>query len=283
MRNKKVGCTLSMMAWGGIAVGVLVVLVLLIMTVFTVPAGYVGVVTRFGAVHHVAYPGLGFKIPLVDGLVRMDTRTQKDQVDAAAASLDLQTVTSTIAVNYHLDPAFAVAVYQSIGPAYADTVVAPAIQNVWKASTSQYTAQQLIQNREQVRQAAEGSLKSQLDVYHVIVDNFQIVNFDFSAEFNAAIEAKQVAQQQVETAKQNLAKAEVDAQSVVAAAQGQADAQKVLREGGSLSPEYLQFLALQKWDGHLPVVTGGAAPFIDVSGFTAASTTSTTPAPTPTP
>jgi regulator of protease activity HflC (stomatin/prohibitin superfamily) len=198
----------------------------------------------------------------------MDVRTQKDQTDATADSIDLQAVTSTIAVNYNLDPQYASQVYSSVGTDYADILIAPAIQNIFKATTAQFTAEQLIDQREAVRSKAEASLKSQLAQYHVIVLNFNIVNFNFSDQFNQAIEAKQVAQQQVETAKQLLAKAQVDAQTAVAQAQGQADAQKALKDAGSLTPEYLEFLAIQKWDGHLPtVVTGGATPFIDLSQF----------------
>ena len=248
-------------------VAFLVVLVFAFMTVYTVPAGSVGVVTRWGAVQRVENPGLHIKVPIAEGIVRMNVRTQKDQVDAAAASKDLQAVSSTIAVNYHLDGLYAVQVYQNVGNNYADVVVAPAIQNVFKAATAQYTAEQLIQNRETVRQAAETQLKSQLAPYHVIVENFNIVNFDFSQAFNDAIEAKQVAQQQVETSKQKLAQAQVDAQTALAQAQGQANAQKALKDSGSLTPEYLEYLMLNKWDGRLPSVTGGSSPFNDVTGL----------------
>ncbi|HUH98819.1 MAG TPA: prohibitin family protein [Anaerolineales bacterium] len=241
---------------------------LVYLSVYTVPAGFVGVVTRFGAVQRIVQPGFGTKIPFIEDVVKMDVRTQKDQTDATAASSDLQQVTSTIAVNYNLDPAYASTVYQSVGTDYADILIAPAIQNIFKATTAQFTAEQLIDQREQVRASAEAALKTQLIQYHVLVLNFNIVNFNFSDQFNQAIEAKQVAQQQVETAKQLLAKAQVDAQTAVAQAQGQADAQKALKDAGSLTPEYLEFLAIQKWDGRLPaVVTGGTTPFIDLSQF----------------
>ncbi len=197
----------------------------------------------------------------------MDVRTLKDQVDVAAASKDLQTVTSTVAVNYHLDGQYAAAVYQSVGMHYQDVLIAPAVQNIFKATTAKYTAEELITKREQVRLDSEKALETQLLAYHVIVENFNIVNFDFSPEFNAAIEAKQVAQQQVETAKQLLAKAQIEAQTAVAQAQGQADAQAALKNTGALTPEYLEYLALTKWNGVLPIVTSGT-PFIDVTGFT---------------
>lgn len=251
----------------GCIVAVIILVVLIMGTVYTVPAGSVGVVTRWSAVNRVVQPGLGIKWPLAENIVQMDVRTQKDQVEAAAASKDLQHVTSTIAVNYHLDGRYAVQVYQNVGINYQDILIAPAIQNIFKATTAGYTAEELITRREEVRIQAEGTLKDQLAVYHVIVENFNIVNFDFSEEFNAAIEAKQVAQQQVETAKQKLAQAQVDAETAKAQAQGQADAQATLKNTGALSPEYLQYLALTKWDGHLPAVTGSVTPFIDVSQF----------------
>jgi prohibitin 2 len=246
----------------------LIGIVVLLFTFFIVPAGSVGVVTRFGAVNRVAYPGMGMKIPLVEWVVRMDVRTQKDEVATSAASRDLQVVTSTIAVNYHLDGQYAVDVYQNIGRRYTDIVIAPAIQNVFKATTAKFTAEQLITNREAVRIQAEEELAKQLAPYHVIVENFNIVNFDFSPEFNAAIEAKQVAQQQVETSKQRLAQAQVDAQTALAQAKGQADAQAMLQSSGALTEAYLRYLALTKWNGILPTVVGGAIPFIDISTTT---------------
>jgi regulator of protease activity HflC (stomatin/prohibitin superfamily) len=246
---------------------ILVAIGLFSMSINRVDAGYVGVITRWGAVNRVVYPGISWKIPIAEGIRKMDVRTLKDQVDVAAASKDLQTVTSTVAVNYHLDGQYAAAVYQSVGMHYQDVLIAPAVQNIFKATTAKYTAEELITKREQVRLDSEKALETQLLAYHVIVENFNIVNFDFSPEFNAAIEAKQVAQQQVETAKQLLAKAQIEAQTAVAQAQGQADAQAALKNTGALTPEYLEYLALTKWNGVLPIVTSGT-PFIDVTGFT---------------
>jgi regulator of protease activity HflC (stomatin/prohibitin superfamily) len=251
-----------------IPVAVLVFLaIILAMSIYTVPAGMVGVITRWGAVNRVVYPGLGIKIPVVEGIVKLSIQTQKDQVDASAASKDLQTVTSTIAVNYHLDGKYATDVYQNIGIDYQSIVIAPAIQNIFKATTAGYTAEELITNREGVRIQAEQALTDQLAQYHVVVENFNIVSFDFSSEFNAAIEAKQVAQQEVETAKQKLAQAEVDAQTAVTQAQGQADAQAALNQTGALTDAYLRYLFLTKWNGELPAVMGGVDTLLDVSGY----------------
>jgi len=125
------------------------------LSVYTIPAGSVGVVTRWSAVNRVVYPGIGFRIPVAEWVVKMDVRTQKDQVDATAASRDLQAITSTIAVNYHLDGKYAVDVYQNVGKRYKDILLAPAIQNIFKATTAKFTAEELITNREAVRLQAD--------------------------------------------------------------------------------------------------------------------------------
>jgi len=246
----------------------LAVIILATSLFYEVPAGNIGVVLRFSAVDRVSYPGINIKLPLVERVVLMNVRTQKDEVQATAMSENLQVVTSLIAVNYHLDGTRAKEVYENVGADYANIIVAPAIQNTFKAVTAQFTAEELITKRDEVRLLAEEELTKQLEPYFIIVENFNIVNFDFSVEYQQAIEAKQVAQQQVETSKQKLAQAEIDAQTVIAQAKGQADAQKALNVTGALTPEYLQYLFLTKWNGILPqVMSSSSDMMIDISRF----------------
>lgn len=243
-------------------------LVLLIsLTLYSVPAGNVGIVTRWGAVNRIVQPGLGVKIPFAESVHRMSVQTQKDEVDATSASSNLQTVSAIIAVNYRLDGQHALTVYQSIGMNYQDKVVAPAIQNAFKSATAKYTAENLIKMREMVRLDAETELQKQLEPYHIIVENFNIINFDFSPEYNASIEAKQVMEQNVQTAKLELEKAKIEAEQRVVEAQGQADAQKALNDTGALTPEYLQYLFLLNWNGILPEVISGTTPVFDIGNY----------------
>jgi regulator of protease activity HflC (stomatin/prohibitin superfamily) len=241
-----------------VTAGVLVIigLILLFGSFRTVGAGKVGVVTRFGAVNRVVNPGFVVKFPLIEGITMMDTRTQKEQVDASSASSDLQEVKATIAINFHLRGEKAVEVYQNIGTDYTDRILAPAMQEAFKATTAKFTASDLIGKREAVKVLAFAELKSRLEKYNIVVDDFNIVNFDFSKEFNDAIEQKTVANQ-------NKERAQIEAESALIQAQGQANAQAKLREMGSLSPEYLQFLAVQKWNGVLPNATSGV-PFVNI-------------------
>jgi len=246
---------------------VFVVGLLILLSFYAVPAGYVGVITRWGAVSRVVDPGLGMKIPLVETVHRMSVQTQKDEVDASSASSNLQTITALIAVNYRLDGQYASTVYQSIGESYQQIVVAPSIQNAFKSATATYTAENLIKFREQVRGDAETELQKQLAPYHIIVENFNIINFDFSPEYNASIEAKQVMEQNVQTAKLELEKAKVAAEQRVVEAQAQADAQKALQDTGALTPEYLQYLFLTNWNGILPEVISGTTPVFDIGDY----------------
>lgn len=242
-------------------------MICLIFSIYIVPAGSVGVVTRFSAVNRVVNPGIGMKIPFVEAVHKMSVRTQKDEVAANSASSNLQTVTAVIAVNYRLDGKYATEMYQNVGKNYQEIIIAPAIQNVFKKTTANYTAENLIKQREAVRIEAEQALQDQLEPYHIIIENFNIINFDFSVEYNASIEAKQVAEQNVQRAKLELEKARVEAEQKVVEAQAQADAQKALKNTGALSPEYLEYLFLTKWNGVLPNVIGGTSPVFDVGDY----------------
>ena len=244
--------------------------------VVIVEAGHVGVVTQFGAVTGARFEqGLNYKIPFAQGVWIADVRTQKEQVDAAAASRDLQEVKSTIALNYHLDALRAPQVYREIGAQYKTRIIDPVIQEAFKFTTAQFNAEELITQREAVKNRARDFLRERLGTSGVIVDELNIVTFEFSRAFNDAIEAKQVAAQRVLQAENERAKARVDAETRVIAAQGEAnavitrakaasEAQQIQR--ATLSDLYVQFLAVDKWDGKLPSVTGGggAVPFINI-------------------
>lgn len=243
----------------------LIALVLLLNAFVVVEAGSVGVLVRLGAVTGANLdPGFQFIVPLIDDVKHFDTRTQKEQVDAAAASKDLQEVKATVALNYHLDARYATDVFRTIGPEYKARVIDPTIQEAFKSTTAQFAAAELITDREAVKQKAREFLKSRLEQFHIIVDEFNIVNFDFSDSFNAAIEAKVVAQQQVQTAENQLARAKVDAQQQIVTAQANAEAQRL--QQATLTDLYVEYLAIQKWNGVLPLYTGGGTPFVPLTG-----------------
>ncbi len=209
--------------------------------------------------------GLHFKIPFIEEIIPIDVKVQKSQTDARAASKDLQNVSSTIAVNFHIDPSRAQKVYQEIGLSFKERVIDPAVQEAVKSVTAHFTAEELITRRPEVKDEIKASLAERLKQFNIVVDEFSIVNFDFSHEFNAAIEAKQTAEQSALKARRDLDRIKIEAEQRITQARAEAEGQRLQRE--TLTPILLQLRAIEKWDGKLPQVSGGATPFIDISSM----------------
>lgn len=253
----------------GVIMGVLLAVLLLAACVI-VPAGHTGVVVTLGKVSsNIMQEGFHLKLPIVQKIQIMSNKIQKQEIDAAAVSKDLQSISSTVAVNFKIALDSSASIYKNIGKDYQTIVLLPAIQESVKSVTAKYTAEELITVRAQVGQEIKEALESKVREYGIIIDNFNIVNFDFSAEFNAAIEAKQVAEQnliktrteQEQTivvaeaeAKQKVISAQAEADATMLKAKAKADANKMLTE--SLSSTIIEYEKVQKWDGILPKVTG---------------------------
>lgn len=251
-----------------IAVAVAIILVLLWSSFVTIGPGNRGVLMTFGAVHQgVLTPGLHFKLPFIQTVKQMNVQIQKSQTTETAASLDLQEVTTEVAVNWSIDPTDAEWVYQHLGDEsdLTSKVIAPIVSNAVKAVAARYNAEQLIEKRDVVASEVQHQIVSSLVQYKVQVQGVNITNFKFSPSYTEAIEQKQVAQQKALQADYDLQRAKVTAQQEVAQAQGQAQAQKLLQ--ATLTPEIIQLKAVEKWNGVLPQVVGGKGVLPMVGGL----------------
>ncbi|MEJ2430888.1 MAG: prohibitin family protein [Deltaproteobacteria bacterium] len=236
-----------------------------------VGAGERGVVLNFGAVQeNVLGEGLHFRIPIMQQVVLMDVKVQKAVTDAASASSDLQDVTSSVALNYHIVPDKANVVYQTLGVDFKNRIIDPAIQEVMKAVSARYTAEELITKRAAVSEAMRENLAGRLREYNIAVDAFSIVSFSFSKVFTEAIEAKQTAEQLALKSRRDLERIKIEAEQKVTAAKAEAESLRLQKENISLDLIELRKVeanlkAIEKWNGILPQVTGGGAvPFIGV-------------------
>ena len=242
-------------------------IILLIGTMFyTVQAGNRGVLMTFGKVDlNSKGEGLHMKIPLVQTVKKMEVKTQKYEADASSASKDLQIVSTKIAVNYHLLPERVPEIYQELGLGYNDRLTQPAVQEVVKAITATYTAEELITKRPQVKEDIKFALQERLNPRGIIVEDISLTEFDFSDSFNDAIEAKVTAEQEKLKAEMDLQRIKVESDQIIASAIGKAEAisieSKALRE----NPDILQMRAIEKWDGVLSLVASeNVMPFIDL-------------------
>lgn len=233
-------------------VGLVALILLLAMSVRVVGVGEVGVKTRLGQVVSQHNSGVLVKLPWpIEKLYTFDIKTQKDQADVAAASNDLQDVNATIVTNYHIDSNKVGNLFSTVGTDYKARIIDPAIQESFKANTAQYPVGELVTKRSDLKSQSLATLKSRLAQRGIIVEDISITNLAFSPSFTRAIEQKQVAEQQAQQARFNLEKAQIDAQAQ--------ETQK-----NSLTPEILQKMAIEKWDGKLPQATGGNVPFINI-------------------
>jgi len=230
-----------------------------------VGAGQRGIVLDFGAVQKkVLDEGLHLRIPVMQEIVLMDVKVQKAETDAAAASADLQDVTSRVALNYHIVPDQANVVYQKIGVHFKERIIDPAILEVVKAVTAKYTAEELITKRPAVSEAMRRNLMDRLIVNNIAVDAFSIVTFSFSKVFTEAIESKQTAEQLALKAKRDLDRIKIEAEQKITTARAEAESLRLQR--ANISPDLIELRkieanmkAIEKWNGILPQVTGGGA------------------------
>lgn len=250
---------------GGI-IAAAVVLIVVLNSFTSVEAGHSGVVLTFGKVSEtVLSEGLHVKIPFIQQIIQIDNRVLKAEVDCSSASKDLQTVSSTIALNYRVRNEASAKIYKEVGLSYENVIINPAIQECVKAVTAKYTAEQLITERQIISDQMKELLNEKISSYGLELEIFNIISFEFTAEYNAAIEAKQTAQQNALKAEQDLQRIKVEAEQTVAQAEAEAEAYRLKSE--QITPQMIAMEYIDKWDGKLPAVAGGdsSSMLIDIS------------------
>lgn len=232
----------------------------------TIGAGERGILLQFGAVQDKVFnEGLYFKIPFIQEVVKMDVKIQKDEIPASASSKDLQVVTSRIALNYHLAPESVNKVWQDVGKNYNTRIISPSIQEGVKAVTARFTAEELITKREEVKEQIKLNLTDRLFEHNIMVDEFNIIDFEFSVAFNEAIESKVRAEQLKLKADRDLERIKIEKEQMIAAAQGKAEAIRIEAQALMANPKVVELRWIEKWNGEVPQYWGQASPFIGLN------------------
>jgi len=236
----------------------LAVVVVLLFFTATVETGDVGVVTNFGKVTGTVLDSGWHIVGPVDHVTDVSIRTITTQTDADCFSSDLQEVKITIAVQTRITKENASKIFQNYGLDYMSQAT-PKILDALKAETAKYEAAQIIANRDKIRSETMKAASARLQDF-VEVQDFSIVNVSFSDDYEKAIEAKQVAQQRAEQAKYELQQAQIEADTKVAAAKGEAQAIEIRGDALSKNPEVIDLELINKWDGKAPdtLVSGNA-------------------------
>jgi len=270
---------------GGAKIVLLAIIVLVIIGVVAsssvkiVDAGNRGILTHWNAVDLTNPPldeGIHFVIPFQDDVVQMEVRTLKYDTSTRSASQDLQTVQTTVTVNYHPDTERVHFLYKEIGLSYESRVIQPAIDETVKQVSANYNAEELITKRPLVKADIENAIRDRLNQFYIETEVISITDFEFSPLFAKAIESKVEAEQKAQKAENDLIRIEVEARQLeaqavglaaanIAEAQGEAEAISIINQALSNNPFYLEWLKTQAWDGRLPLVVGeGGTPFIAI-------------------
>jgi len=266
----------------GIMIGIVVLIligVVVTASVKIVDSGHRGVLLHWNAVDLTQPPldeGLHFVVPFQDEVINVEVRTLKYASEARSASRDLQTVETTVTVNYHPDKESVHRLYKNLGLDYENRVIQPAIEETVKQVTANYNAEELITKRPLVKQDIEASIRERLNLFDVVTEVISITDFEFSPLFAQAIEAKVEAEQNALKAENDLRRIEVEARqreanaiglanANIAEAKGEAEAIAIINNALAENPNYLEWLKTQAWDGKLPLVVGeGGTPFIQI-------------------
>jgi len=256
----------------GAVIAVVLLIALFILWPFaSVPAGYVGVMTTFGAPSTSVYdPGIHFRMPISQSMNNVYIGVYKAQSDVAGSSKDLQQVDMKVSVNFNILPTAAVGVYSNLGGDPWTQVMDPAVHDIVKAVAARYDATDLIQKRDEVSQAIRESLLSRFKNIGVNISAVNIVDFTFSKQFNDAIEAKITAQQnalrvenEITQTKWEAQKRVVESEAALQVAENNAKANELMGKSLEANPALIEQKKIDKWDGHYPTyMMGGAMPMI---------------------
>lgn len=247
--------------------GLLWLLLMLFGCFSTIKTGEIGIKTRFGKIiGSTTNEGIVFKLPF-EQIKKINIKVQKYENEEAfsTSTKDLQIVNNIkVAINYQIDGSKAVNLFKTVGTNYNTTVLEPAIQETIKAVFSKYTAEEIVTKRSEISLDMNNTLDERVKEYGINSVAVSINNFDFSESYNQAIEKKAVAEQEVETSKNQLEKAKIDAEKKKVEAQGEAEANALLEQ--SLTDQIIAQQFIEKWNGQLPTtMTGDAIPFINAN------------------
>lgn len=260
-----------------IAILSIILLFMVLSSIAKIPTGHTGVITTFGQVENYTLDsGIHLKWPW-QKVIKMDNRVQSKTIELSSFSSDIQEVSMTYTVYYQIDKTNAMTIYSTIGKDYSDKIITPIVNESVKTVSALYTAEELVNSRAELAKGITEELTDKLAVYNIEFVDASIENIDFTDAFTDAVEAKQVAQQnklKAETeAEQKRVEAQAEADAKLIAAQAEADATLIEAEAKaeanrllteSLTPEILEKMYYDTWDGKLPTVYGADSTVIGI-------------------
>lgn len=250
----------------------IVVLILLFGTFFTVSEGQKALITTFGKASNTIYgAGIHIKLPLIQHVKRFDVKTIRADYKTQTYTKDIQTATIIVSYSYNLIANDIVQTYKEYGNDWQKRILYPNLEQAVKAEVGTWNADTMVANRDKV---AEDILKSLQDRmlahnYPVSITNFQMINIDYSSQFEQAIEKKVIAEQAALEEANRTKQVEQTSKQKVVAAKAEAESMRIRANALAQNPKLVSYEAVQKWDGKLPqIMTGNSTPILDLRSIT---------------
>ena len=250
----------------GWSIGGLFVLILLFSSMYYISPGYRGVLVTLGKVDQQSHiNGIGFKVPFVSKMYKMDVRTQKMSQKTATYTSDIQTAEIEYTFTYDLIPDNVHTLYETVGKDYESKKIIPVLNDVLKDVIGKWQAQELVSNRDKARVEALAGLQDKLDNRFFQNITIQFINIDYSDNFEGAIEDKVIAEQKAQEAVNNTNRIKEEANQKVITAKAEAEAMEIKAQALAKNKGLVEYEAVQKWNGQLPqYMLGESVPFINL-------------------
>ena len=241
-----------------VAIVVFVVIIVAATSTYVVNPGTRGIKVTLGKTADQFLPeGFGFKTPFITTIVPVNVRQTTEELSADCFSSDLQQITAELRVLYRVPEKSVVQIYKEFSGDPFDSLIAPRVQEAIKEVTALQTAEQIVKNREEIKQKSLAAAK--LKIGEILwVEDIVIRNINLSSELERAIEAKMVAEQQAAQARFTQVQTEVEAQTAIIRAGGEAEAIKERGQALKLNPAFLRLQIVEKWNGRSPLVVPSA-------------------------
>ncbi len=225
---------------------------------YVVEPGFRGVEVTLGKVSDEFKPsGFGTKAPFITHIVSIPVRQLTRAVPAECYSSDLQQVNLALRVLYRIPESSVVQIYKAFAGDPFDSLIAPRVQEALKEVTALQSAEQIVKKREDIKSKTLIEAKKKIgDI--LIVEDIVLENITLSKELETAIESKMVQEQEAAKARFTQQKAQIEADTAIIKAKGEAEAIRVRAEAIRDNPGLIQLQIVEKWDGKAPLVIGGS-------------------------
>ncbi|MBL9212097.1 MAG: prohibitin family protein [Opitutaceae bacterium] len=242
----------------GVGILLFVLVVVASSATYVVQPGTRGVAVTLGTVSPGFKPeGFGFKQPFVTTIHPISIRQRTRPMPAECYSSDLQQVKMEVHVLYRIPETSVVKIFQEYAGEPFDNLIAPRVQEALKEVAATQSAEQIVKRREDIKTRALELARRKIGADFLIVTDLVIYNLALSSELETAIEMKMVQEQEAEKAKFTQLKAQIEADTAIIRAKGEAEAIQVRGAALRATPDFIKLQILQNWNGRSPLVVGG--------------------------